>query len=173
MKKQENMQLVATLDELDKLIEKALKKVHASSENDLCKYLPGTSGGYIHHFTMRKLKNNEPDQLSEMLRTFILEREMPEVLPPKSRAPRGSRKRREPISITRTDIEKVLELARQVGDNDLLARFSPKRSLPTLKKELIRSIRANRVEVELWNAYSESMILLNSMSQLEKERIEV
>lgn len=169
MKKQDNT-LVATREELDKLIEKALKKVHANSENDLCKYLPGTSGGYIHHFTMRKLKNNEPDQLSKMLRTFIIEREMPEVLPPKSRAPRGSRKRREPISITRTDIEKVLELARQVGDNDLLARFSPKRSLPTLKKELIRSIRSNRVETELWHAYAESMALLNSLSQFDKEK---
>lgn len=170
MKKQENI-LVTTQNELDKLIEKALNKVQANSENELCKYLPGTSGGYIHHFTMRKLKNSQPDQLSQMLRTFILEREMPETLPPKSRAPRGSRRRREPISITRTDIEKVLELARQVGDNDLLARFSPKRSLPTLKKELIRSIRSNRVEVELWNAYSEAMTLLNSFAQLEKAEV--
>ena len=111
----------------------------------------------MHHFTLRKLKHADPAQLFSLLQTFIIESEMPRVLNPKQRAPRGSRKRRDFISFTRTDIEKVLELAKQVGDKDLMARFSPKRSLPSLKRELIRSVRENRVSQDLWNAYSAAM----------------
>ncbi|MFC2049324.1 hypothetical protein ACFLR2_01465, partial [Chlamydiota bacterium] len=73
------------------------------------------------------------------------------------RAPRGSRKRRDLINFTRNDLEKVLELAKKMGDKDLLARFSPRRSLPALKRELIRSIRESRVSQDLWDAYAEAI----------------
>ena len=152
-------------EQLEKLIDSALKKVNGEEENELCKFLPGPSGGYMHHFTLRKLKNSDPEQLFAMLQKFVINSSKPKVLDPKPRAPRGSRKKRDVISFTRTDIEKVLDLARKTGDQDLLARFSPKRSLPALKRELIRSIRENRVEQELWTAYSESMSLLNSTEE--------
>ncbi len=142
-------------EELEQLIEKALKKVQRSKENDLCKFLPGDTGGYMHHFTLRKLKNIDPQQLTALIQEFIINLEAPRVLSPKRRAPRGSRKRNDLVNFTRTDIEKVLDLARKVGDKDLVARFSPKRPLPALKKELIRSIRDNRINQELWNAYAE------------------
>ncbi len=144
-------------EDLEKLIEKAIKKVHGTKENDLCKYLPGPTGGYMHHFTLRKLKNSNPEQLFSLLQQFIIRTDIPRALDPKPRAPRGSRKRRDFINFTRTDIERVLELARQVGDDDLVARFSPKRSLPSLKRELIKTIRDNRINQELWNAYSETI----------------
>lgn len=158
----DSKQSVKSHGQLDQLIDNALKKVEGSQENELCKFLPGPSGGYMHHFTLRKLKNSDPQQLFDMLQKFIINTSKPKVLDPKPRAPRGSRKKREVINFTRTDIEKVLDLARKLNDQDLLARFSPKRSLPALKRELIRSIREHRVEVELWNAYSESMAFLNN-----------
>ena len=157
---------VKSKDELEKLIDKAIKKVHGSKENDLCKYLPGPSGGYMHHFTLRKLKNSDPAHLFSMLQKFIVDAGTPRALDPKPRAPRGSRKRRDLINFSRTDIEKVLELARKVGDDDLLARFSPKRSLPTLKRELIRSIKENRANQELWNAYSDAIATLEATESL-------
>lgn len=147
--------------ELEKLIDKALAKVKGRNENELCKYLPGPTGGYMHHFTMRKLKNSSPAELFAMLQKFVLSVDSPRAFEPKPRAPRGSRKKRDIINFTRTDIEKVLELAERVGDKDLMARFSPKRSLPALKRELIRSIRENRIEQNLWNAYFEAISLLN------------
>lgn len=150
-------------EDLDKLIEQAIKKVHGTKENDLCKYLPGQAGGYIHHFTLRKLKNSDPVQLAALLQEFILDVDTPRPLDPKPRAPRGSRKRRDFINFSRTDIERVLELARQVGDEDLVARFSPKRSLPSLKRELIRSIRENKINQELWNAYADTISALESI----------
>jgi hypothetical protein len=154
-----------SVEELEKLIEKAIKKVHGAKENDLCKYLPGPTGGYMHHFTMRKLKHTDPTQLFTLLQEFIVNSESPRILNPKSRAPRGSRKRYDFINFSRADIEKVLELARKTGDNDLIARFSPKRSLPALKKDLIRSIRDNRIYQELWNAYVEVVALINNAGQ--------
>ena len=142
-------------DELEKLIDKALKKVQGSTENDLCKYLPGSSGGYMHHFTLRKLKHADPAYLLSLLKKCVLENEAPRILDPKQRAPRGSRKQNDFISFSRSDIEKVLELAKQVGDKDLMTRFSPRRSLPALKRDLIRSIRDNSVNQDLWLTYSE------------------
>lgn len=144
-------------EELEKLIDKAIKKVQGTKENDLCKYLPGPTGGYMHHFTLRKLKHTDPTQVFTLLQKFILETDSPRALNPKQRAPRGSRKRRDLVNFTRNDLEKVLELAKKMGDKDLLARFSPKRSLPSLKRELIRSIRESRVSQDLWDAYAEAI----------------
>lgn len=142
-------------EELEKLIDKAIKKIQVKKENDLCKYLPGLTGGYMHHFTFRKLKNIDPQHLFSLIQKFVIESEAPKTLTPKQRAPRGSRKRSDNIHFTRVDIEKVLELARKAGDKDLVARFSPRRSLASLKRELIRSIRANTINQELWNTYAE------------------
>ncbi|WP_284442000.1 hypothetical protein [Chlamydia gallinacea] len=142
---------------MEKLILKAIKKVCGNKENDLCRYLPGPSGGYMHHFTLKKMKTASPEQFLKMLKTFILESDSPRMINPKPRAPRGSKKRRDFINFTKTDIERVLELARRVGDKDLLARFSPKKPLPSLKRELIRSIRNGIVSFELWNAYVEAV----------------
>lgn len=151
-------------EDLKKIIDKAIKKVQGDKENDLCKFLPGPSGGYMHHFTLRKLKHTNPDQLNSLLQEYIIEPEKPLALDPKPRAPRGSRKRRDIVSFSRNDIEKVLELARKYGDKDLVAKFSPKRSLASMKRELIRSIRENRVNHDLWNAFVESMAAINASS---------
>ena len=143
--------------ELDVLIENALKKVKGSNENDLCKYLPGPKGGYMHHFTLRKLKHSNPTELFSMLQEFIMRSERPLVIDPKPRAPRGSRKKKEFPSFTRVDIERIADLARRVGDKDLLARVSPKRPLNALKRGLIRSIKENRIDKESWDTFVEAI----------------
>lgn len=153
--------------DLEKTIDNAIKKVHGSKENDLCKYLPGPTGGYMHHFTMKKLKKTNPDQLNDLLQEFVVAAQQPKALEPKSRAPRGSRKRRDLLTFSRMDIERVLELAREAGDKDLLSKFSPKRSLPTLKRDLTRSIRENKVCPELWTAYTEAIATLKATADLD------
>ncbi len=152
-------------EELKKVIDKAISKVRGSKENDLCKFLPGDSGGYMHHFTLRKLKKTNPEQLSSLLQEFIIDSSSPKTLNPKQRAPRGSRKKKDLLTFNRVDIERVLELARKAGDSALIAKFSPKRSLSSLKRELIRSIRENRVNQELWSAYSESITVMKGSPQ--------
>lgn len=147
-----------TRDELEKLIDKAIKKVQGTKENNLCRYLPGDAGSHMHHFTLRKLKHRDPEQLLSLIKKFILETEKPTTLNSKPRAPRGSRKQTNLIRFNRADLEKILDLAKKIGDKDLLARFSPKRSLPTLKRELIHSIKKGVVDQDLWTIYTNAIV---------------
>lgn len=144
-------------NELENLIETSIRKVGVTKENDLCRFLPGPKGGYMHHFTMRKLKNSNPEELFGLLQEFIIDKRQPLELDPRPRAPRGSRGYRDYFSISPNEIERVLQLAQTAGDDHLIAKFSPKRSLPILKKELIRHIKADRVKTELWEAFVESI----------------
>ncbi|MBM3207406.1 MAG: hypothetical protein FJZ57_02215, partial [Chlamydiae bacterium] len=52
--------------EIEDIIHKAIKKVNGRKENDLCKYIPMNSGGYMHHFTLKKMKNRQPAELGTL-----------------------------------------------------------------------------------------------------------
>lgn len=146
-----------SLKEIEDVISKAIKKVGVRKENDLCRYIPMTSGGYMHHFTLRKMKSKHPQELGTMIEKFILNTERPGTVAPKTRAARGSRKRRDQITFTRGQLERMLNIARLAGDKEMISVLSPKRSMATCKRELIASIRHGKVEQELWNAYVESI----------------
>lgn len=146
-----------SLKEIEEVIGKAIKKVGVRKENDLCRYLPMSSGGYMHHFTLRKMKNKQPQELSSIIEKYIINADRPGTVAPKQRAARGSRKRRDQITFTRNQLERMLNIARLAGDKEMVAVLSPKRSLATCKRELIASIRHAKVEQELWNAYVEAV----------------
>jgi len=144
--------------QLDALIHAAIKKIQGKKENDICRYLPVDTGGYIHHFTMRKMKTEAPQALQQLISKYIINTERPSTVKPKSRAARGSRKRRDQVLFTKTDIERMLIMARAAGDKDMIRKLTPKKDLRTLKKELISAIKQGLhgpIEQELWNAYSE------------------
>lgn len=144
------------LREVEDIISKAIKKVNGRKENDLCKYLPMSSGGYMHHFTLRKMKNRQPHELSSLIEKFIISVDKPSSVAPKQRAARGSRKKRDQVTFTRTQLERMLNIARLAGDKEMVSVLAPKKSLASCKRELISSIRHGKVEPELWNAYVES-----------------
>jgi len=141
--------------EIEEVISKAIKKVGGRKENDLCKYLPMTSGGYMHHFTLRKMKSKQPQELGVLIEKFIINADRPASVAPKQRAARGSRKRRDQLSFTRTQLERMLTIARLANDKEMIAVLSPKKSLAACKRELIASIRHGKVEQELWTSYVE------------------
>ncbi len=143
------------LREVEDVISKAIKKVNGRKENDLCKYLPMTSGGYMHHFTLRKMKNRQPSELSTLIEKFIINADKPSSVAPKQRAARGSRKRRDQVTFTRMQLERMLNIARLAGDKEMVSILAPKKSLASCKRELIISIRHGKIEPELWNAYVE------------------
>lgn len=153
-----------SLKELEDIISKAIKKVGGNKENDLCKYLPMESGGYMHHFTLRKMKHREPSQLGTLIEKFIMKTDRPSSVAPKRRAPRGSRKRRDNLSFSRLQLDRMLQIARLAGDKEVISMLSPKKSLPLVKRELISSIRHGRVEQELWNSYVDCMNAENNSS---------
>ena len=134
----------------------AMKKVGAKKENDICRYLPGPKGGYIHHFSMRKMKHEDPEQLLQILTKHILNPSSPSKLPPKPRAPRGSRKRRDHLPLSKQDIDLLLSLARQSGQKDIIRKLTPKKDIRTAKRELISSIKHGHVKEELWQNYVEA-----------------
>lgn len=142
---------------LDQLIHAAIKKVSAKKENDICRYLPASTGGYIHHFTMRKMKTEAPEQLQNLITKFIITPEKPHTVPPKQRAARGSRKRRDQFLFSKVDIERMLNMARIAGDKEMIRKLTPKKDLRTIKRELIASIRHGKVEQELWHFYVEAI----------------
>ena len=145
------------LDELEGVISKAIKKVRGNKENDLCKYIPMKTGGYMHHFTLRKMKYKKPEELSSMIERFILKADRPLVVPPKQRAARGSRKKKDTPAFSKLQLEKLLNMARLSGDKEMISLLSPKKSLAVTKRELIQSVRHGVVDHELWNAYVESV----------------
>jgi hypothetical protein len=142
---------------LEEVIAKAVKKIGGRKENELCKYLPMKSGGYMHHFTLRKMKVKQPQELSSIIERFVVNADKPTIIAPKQRAPRGSRKRKDHLNFTRMQLERMLSIARMAGDKEIMTILSPRKSLATCKRELIQSIRHNKVEQELWTSYTEAV----------------
>lgn len=152
-------------NKLDALIEKAIKKINADKENDICRYLPVSTGGYIHHFTMRKMKTEDPVTLCKMIEENIINTTKPKTVPPKPRAARGSRKMRGNFFFTKHDMDRLLNMARLAGDKELVKKLTPKEDLRTIKRKLISSIRHGRIEPELWEAYVEAQTNNNQVVQ--------
>jgi hypothetical protein len=144
-------------EELEVVIDKAIKKVKGSKENDLCKYIPISSGGYMHHFTLRKMKHKKPKELESLIEKFIMKADRPLVVAPKPRAARGSRKKKDHMNFTKLQLERLLNMARLSGDKEMISILSPKKSLAHCKRELIQSIRHGSVDHELWNSYVEAV----------------
>lgn len=142
---------------LEQLIAGAIKKVNGKKENDLCRYLPMTSGGYMHHFTLRKMKHQLPEKLSEMIRRYIIEAERPLTVRPKQRAARGSKKKKDQVILSDADIDTLRQLARSAGNSDILRKLMPRKELKAIKRELISSIKKGLVEPLLWTNYVESL----------------
>ena len=143
--------------DIEEVIVKAIKKVGARKENELCKYLPMKSGGYMHHFTLKKMKHKQPSELASIIERHVVHADKPVVIAPKQRAARGSRKRREHMNFTRIQLERMLNIARLAGDKEIITILSPKKSLASCKRELIQAIRHNKAEQELWNSYVEAV----------------
>ncbi len=150
--------------DLEQVIAQAIKRVSARKENDLCRYLPVSTGGYMHHFTMRKMKGENPRQLIQLITKYIIDADKPSTVPPKQRAARGSRKRRDQVSFSKQDLERMLNMARTAGDKEMIRKLTPRKDLRATKRELISSIRHGRVEPELWNSYVETITHQNQVT---------
>ncbi|HSX13662.1 MAG TPA: hypothetical protein VLE96_04490 [Chlamydiales bacterium] len=142
--------------DIEDVISKAIKKIGVRKENELCKYLPMKSGGYMHHFTFKKMKHKQPQELASIIEKHLMSSDKAVVIAPKQRAPRGSRKRKDHMNFTRNQLERMLSIARLAGDKEIITILSPKRSLATCKRELIQSIRHNKTEQDLWTNYVEA-----------------
>ena len=154
------------LEEIEDIIDRAIKKVGGQQENDLCKYIPMSGGGYMHHFTLRKMKLKQPAELAGLIEQFIINATKPSGIAPKQRAPRGSRKRKDQIVFTKSQLDHLLNLARNSGNRELMSVLSPKKSIAACKRELISSIRQNVADQALWAMFSEMVSASHEPSSL-------
>lgn len=141
--------------ELEQLITTAMKKVDGKKENAICHFLPGPTGGYMHHFTLRKMKKEEQNTLANMIRRYIVDIDNPSSIRPKQRAARGSRKKKGQVILSDADAERILTHVRAAGDKEMARKLLPRKELKVVKRELIASIRNGQVNNNLWNTYVE------------------
>ncbi|MBM3198443.1 MAG: hypothetical protein FJZ58_04215 [Chlamydiae bacterium] len=153
------------MKEIEDIITKAIKKVNGNKENDLCRYIPGSTGGYLHHFTLKKMKLRQPTELCSLLEKFIINSEKPTRIPPKQRAARGSRKKKDQYTFSRSQLEKMIHLARATGNKEIITMLAPKKSLASCKRELIASIRQGKADQDLWNSYMEIVLASDSSNE--------
>jgi hypothetical protein len=158
-----------SLEDIEDVITNAINKVKGDKENDLCKYLPMSNGGYMHHFTLRKMKLKQPFELGSLIKQFIIEAKFPNVVAPKQRAARGSKKRKDQMTFTRIQLERLLNIAKQTGDKEMISLLSPKTSLATAKRNLMTSIRQGIVDEDLWFNYKESAESYQFIQNVNKE----
>lgn len=153
--------------ELELLISKAIEKIGGRKENDICRYLPVDEGHYMHHFTLRKMKHEAPHIVADMVNKYIVQTHDPKKVPPKPRAARGSRKRRNLPNFSKQDLEKMLHMARMAGDKEMIRKLTPSLTgdLRAIQRELIAAIRQKRVEPDLWNAFVEAATSQSGGSQ--------
>ena len=157
-KVQETRTTVSSSNEVINIIKRAIEKVGGRKENDLCRYIPMSTGGYMHHFTLKKMKKKQPQELAKLVDQFVLQPTKPVVVASKQRAARGSRKKRDVITFTKPVLERLLQLAKGAGDKEVISMLRPTKSLATLKRELIQSVRQNRTDADLWSAYCDAAI---------------
>ncbi|MDF2549221.1 MAG: hypothetical protein K0S07_288 [Chlamydiales bacterium] len=142
---------------LDSLIAEAIKKVNGKAEKDICHYLPSDRGGYIHHFTLKKMKSSSATELLNMISEHILKVEEPQLVQPKARAPKGTRKSKNKLAFTKQEIERLLEHAKAAGDEAIVNKLAPVLDLKSIKKELIASILHSQVNEELFECYRQAL----------------
>lgn len=145
------------LQDLEDVIARALKKVGSHDEDEIRHYLPMPGGGYMHHFTWKKKKLESPQDLGRMIEESILKSSKPMIVEPKKRASKGPRKRLSSFGFTFQQVNKLIQTARQSGNEELVSLLSSQRSLKSCKKALIAAIRNHQVSSELWDAYVEAV----------------
>lgn len=145
-----------TEHELDRALALAIQKVRGKKASELCRYLPSEKGqGHMHHFSIDKLKKEDPSRLLQMVQKFIVQTESPTKIAPKQRAARGSRKRQNQYVFSEEEVQRIREYAKIAGDEDMARRLRRHNDPLMTKRELLSSIRHNRIEPDLWNAYVE------------------
>jgi len=145
--------------ELENCIVRAKTKVNKSKLNDLCRYIPDPDDlkkgvkRYIHHFTMKKLKQKDPKTLVDLITTYILNETNPVELPPKTRAPRGSKSRNNQPQFSKEDLSLMRQLALRANEAGLAKKLAPKESYEEIKRRLVQSIKADKLDQYFWDCF--------------------
>lgn len=111
---------------LEDLIQKALSKINGKKERDLCRFLP-CSRGYMHDFTFRKMMQESPQQLFDLIQKYIIESEKPQEIQLKPiEQSYQTNKRMKQFNISEDEMDRMLHVARQAQDLELIEKLKVK-----------------------------------------------
>ena len=135
---------------LEECIAKAISKVNARKESELCHYLPDQEGR-IHHWAFARLKKTSPQELQTLIETHILDKEPVRIRPKMQTSSLG--KKVPEIKFKQSQLSRLLEILKKEGEEELIAIVSPHLSMKQIQMHLIESIRAKKIDQELWETY--------------------
>lgn len=148
-----------SVSDIEKILEKAMAKAQVQKESDLCHYIP-IQGKRLHHLALVRMKKNSPGELENLLNQFVLEKNKLKKLPPRQRNKREleaneeDSKNQKGIKFSFNQIQRLLEIAKKEGEEDLVILLASQQSLPQIQKQLIRSIREKQIDQSLWDIYA-------------------
>lgn len=141
----------SSVEELEESISRAMQRVNAQKETELCQYLPGKKGR-LHHFAFGKLKKTQPAELLQMIREHILEKDVPEAL---SSTPRPGLmvKRQVEVKFKRSQINRLVDILKKAGEEELISMLAPHQTLAQVQKLMLEMIREKDIDQGLWETY--------------------
>ncbi len=140
---------------LEKSIKKALARTNSKNELDLRKYIPSQAddkSGYLHHFSLNKMKKTNPEQLNKLIEEFILT--------PPSPKPIAGGKRNQKSRFPRSEssmLIKLINIALKSGDQDAVRYLIEKCSIKEIRHAFIRTLMERKIDEQLWEAYKASV----------------
>lgn len=140
-----------SVNSLEESIHRAMSRVSVEKESDLCRYLPG-SKGHMHHFAFAKLKKRAPTQLVKMIQEHILEKDSPDPISSKPRAALMV-KRTVEVKFKRSQINRLVDILKKAGEEDLIGMLSPHQTLGQVQKDMLDMVRAREIDQDLWATY--------------------
>lgn len=112
--------------QLEDLIQKALSKIKGKNERDLCRFLP-CFRGYMHQFTFRKMMKEDPQQLCDLIKRYIMETEKPQEIQLKPiEQPCETNKKMKQFNISEKEMNRIHHIAKQAQDLDLIEKLKVK-----------------------------------------------
>jgi len=141
----------SSVEEVEESISRAMQRVNAQKETELCQYLPGKNGR-LHHFAFGKLKKTQPSALLQMIREHILEKDAPEAL---SSTPRPGLmvKRQVEVKFKRSQINRLVDILKKAGEEELISMLAPHQTLAQVQKLMLEMIREKDIDQGLWETY--------------------
>lgn len=140
-------------EDIKTVISMSMNKLSVDKEINLCRYIPDINGnGHIHHFTFKKMRSKNPEELAALLNQYILQKSKPVMMPVKNRV----RKHKKgafmggKIHLGKCELCRIIELIKQAGENKIAQKLLPYGASELLwsKKQIRHAIR-NNVPIDL------------------------
>lgn len=116
---------------LENLIQEAISKVNGKNETNICRFIPSrlSSGGYMHHFTLKKMKREHPEELYDLIQAYIIQIDQPQEISAKPPERPCTYIKKQLFTVTEAEMDRIIDLATRAQDLELLEIMRMKEAL--------------------------------------------